>query len=314
MVNQIVHVAAAVIERGDDHILLAMRPDDKHQGGLWEFPGGKLVAGESVHEALSRELKEELGILVVDSSPLIRIHHEYPDKNVLLDVWRVTGFAGEPYGCEGQEVRWVKRENLTHYEFPAANNPIVAAARLPDKYLVTGVFATEEELFRRLHSAMALGLRLVQFRAPWLESDAYMALAEIMAGVCRESGSTLMLKGDVSLLLEDWVDGIHLTADQLQRLRSKGWQYCGDKLLAASCHSDIELAWAAAIGCSFATLSPVHQTASHPYAKNLGKTLARAITDKAVIPVFWLGGMGEDDLGSIKVNGGQGMASISCWW
>ena len=314
MINQIVHVAAAVIERDENQILLAMRPDDKHQGGLWEFPGGKLEAGESVKEALSRELKEELGILVIDSSPLIRIHHEYPDKKVLLDVWRVTEFSGEPHGCEGQEVRWVKRENLNHYEFPAANKPIVAAVRLPDKYLVTGAFATEEELIQRLHSVMKLGLRLVQFRAPWLESDAYIALAEIVAGVCREWGSTLMLKGDVSLLLEDWVDGIHLTADQLKRLHSKGWHYHGDKFLAASCHSDIELAWAADIGCSFATLSPVHQTASHPNAKGLGKAAAQVMTDKAVVPVFWLGGMGEGDLDSIKVNGGHGVASISCWW
>lgn len=314
MMTQRVHVAVAVIERHDGQILLAMRPDDKHQGGLWEFAGGKLEAGESVREALSRELKEELGVSVLNSTPLIRIHHDYPDKQVLLDVWRVTDFSGEPYGCEGQAVRWVKREDLNRYAFPVANKPIVTAVGLPDRYLVTGAFSTSDELFQRLRSAMQSGIRLVQFRASWLESTAYRVLSENVADVCREWGCSLMLKGDVSLLEEDWVDGIHLTAIQLQQLHDEGWHYDGGKLLAASCHSEPELIWAAAIGCSFATLSPVSATASHPDAMLLGRVAVQVMTDKAGVPIYWLGGMSESDLEKVKISGGQGVASISCWW
>ncbi|MCQ1775516.1 8-oxo-dGTP diphosphatase MutT, partial [Neorhizobium galegae] len=132
-----VHVAAAVIRGVDGRILLARRADTQHQGGLWEFPGGKVEADESVATALSRELQEELGIQVTAARPLIKVQHDYPDKQVLLDVWEVSAFTGEPHGAEGQPLEWVAQRDLPNYEFPAANAPIVAAARLPADYLIT---------------------------------------------------------------------------------------------------------------------------------------------------------------------------------
>lgn len=132
-----IHVAAAVIRAVDGRVLIAKRPLDKHQGGLWEFPGGKVEAGESVEAALARELAEELGITVTAAQPLIQVRHDYPDKQVLLDVWQVLAFSGEPHGAEGQPLAWVEPAQLPGYSFPAANRPIVAAARLPDRYLIT---------------------------------------------------------------------------------------------------------------------------------------------------------------------------------
>ena len=132
-----IHVVAAVIRGADGRILIARRAATQHQGGLWEFPGGKVEAGESVDAALARELREELGIEVSRSRALIKVSHDYPDKQVLLDVWEVTGFTGEPHGAEGQPLAWVSPRDLVNYEFPEANAPIVAAARLPDRYLVT---------------------------------------------------------------------------------------------------------------------------------------------------------------------------------
>ncbi|HHL45917.1 MAG TPA: NUDIX domain-containing protein, partial [Gammaproteobacteria bacterium] len=89
-----VHVAVAVIVNGQGEVLIARRPDHLYQGGLWEFPGGKLEPGERVTQALSRELDEELGITVESSGPLIRVHHHYPRWPVLLDVWRVERYRG----------------------------------------------------------------------------------------------------------------------------------------------------------------------------------------------------------------------------
>ena len=132
-----VHVAVAVIVNEQGEVLIARRPDHLHQGGLWEFPGGKLEPGERVIKALSRELDEELGIAVESASPLIRVHHHYPQRPVLLDVWRVERWRGDAYGREGQPVMWVKSEMLQNYRFPAANIPIVTAVRLPERYLVT---------------------------------------------------------------------------------------------------------------------------------------------------------------------------------
>ena len=121
-----VHVAAAVIRGTDGRILIARRADTQHQGGLWEFPGGKVEEGEAVERALARELEEELGIRVEAARPLIQVQHDYPDKQVLLDIWKVTRFLGEPFGKEGQECRWVPLAELHNYHFPDANGPIVA--------------------------------------------------------------------------------------------------------------------------------------------------------------------------------------------
>lgn len=129
--KQPLHVAAAAIYR-DQRVLLSRRLDHVHQGGKWEFPGGKLESGETVLEALSRELQEELAISPVHSRPLIRVHHAYTDLSVLLDVWRVDAFSGNPVGVEGQEVRWFDLSDLPALNFPAANLSIVKAAMLPE--------------------------------------------------------------------------------------------------------------------------------------------------------------------------------------
>ena len=122
-----VHVAVGVILDDNRRILLTRRADDSHQGGLWEFPGGKVEAGESLTTALHRELQEELGITPGKTEPLLEIHHDYADKSVLLDVHLVWDFAGEPQGLEGQPMAWVEAADLSRYEFPAANLPIVEA-------------------------------------------------------------------------------------------------------------------------------------------------------------------------------------------
>ncbi|MBU3021545.1 8-oxo-dGTP diphosphatase MutT [Aestuariibacter sp. A3R04] len=120
-----VHVAVGVILRGDQ-VFICKRPDDKHQGGKWEFPGGKVDAGETVTQALIRELNEEVGIDVLQSSPLTVIRHDYGDKQVMLDVHTVTDFASEPSGVEGQEGKWVLVSELKDDDFPVANREITA--------------------------------------------------------------------------------------------------------------------------------------------------------------------------------------------
>ena len=127
MATRVIHVAAGVIYGASGAILIARRPDDAHQGGLWEFPGGKLESGETVQQALCRELHEELGITPREMSPLVEIRHDYPDKSVLLDVWKVTRFDGEAHGKEGQAIQWVKLRALNEYNFPAANQGIIEA-------------------------------------------------------------------------------------------------------------------------------------------------------------------------------------------
>lgn len=123
-----VHVAAAVILASDrQRILIARRPDHLHQGGLWEFPGAKVERGETVAAALHRELLEELAIQVQSAAPFLQVQHDYTDKAVLLDVWWVRTFSGQPQGNEGQRLQWVTVAELTDYTFPAANQPVIEA-------------------------------------------------------------------------------------------------------------------------------------------------------------------------------------------
>ncbi len=122
-----VHVAVGVILDDSHRILLTRRAVDSHQGGLWEFPGGKVEAGESLDTALNRELLEELGITPGRTEALLEVHHDYGDKSVLLDVHVVWDFAGKPQSLEGQPMAWVEAADLGRYEFPAANLPIVEA-------------------------------------------------------------------------------------------------------------------------------------------------------------------------------------------
>ncbi|WP_078085685.1 8-oxo-dGTP diphosphatase MutT [Microbulbifer mangrovi] len=122
-----IHVAVGVILGADGRILLAKRPEHLHMGGRWEFPGGKVEADESIQQAMTRELKEELDIDVKAMEPLIEVRHDYGDKQVFLDTWCVTEFDGIERGVEGQELAWVSVAELSEYRFPDANQPIVTA-------------------------------------------------------------------------------------------------------------------------------------------------------------------------------------------
>ena len=127
----IIHVAVGVIINQKDQILLSRRSADQHQGNKWEFPGGKVEENENSQQALLREIKEELGIEVQSARQITDIIHIYEaddpkdSKKVLLDVYEVREWVGEPEGLEGQPTRWVEREELTQLEFPAANKKII---------------------------------------------------------------------------------------------------------------------------------------------------------------------------------------------
>ncbi|MEM1188715.1 MAG: 8-oxo-dGTP diphosphatase MutT [Pseudomonadota bacterium] len=124
-----VDVAVAVLRDEEGRILLTQRHADAHQGGLWEFPGGKREDGETIAAALARELREELAIELQSHARLLIVEHDYGDKRVRLDVHLVHEFGGDPVPCEGQPMRWVPVQELLEYAFPKANMPIVERLR-----------------------------------------------------------------------------------------------------------------------------------------------------------------------------------------
>ena len=314
MVKRRVHVAAAAMISADQkHVLIARRPSNVDHGGLWEFPGGKLAPYETGLEGLKRELREELGVEIVRAQPLIRVHHEYPDKHILLDVWQVHEFAGEPFGREGQAVRWVPMNELVNYPFPAANLPILRAVMLPTEYLITGEEPDDERFASLLERALREdSIRLVQLRAKSLDDTAYVARAERALKLCREYGAKLLLNGEPTLLDQVDADGIHLTSARLMQLDRR--PIAENKWLSASTHDQKQLSQAAVLGCDFVTLSPLRTTPSHPEVAPMGWHDFQQLVERAGMPVFALGGMTRFDANHARAVGAQGIASIRDFW
>ena len=126
-----IHVVAGAIADAEGRVLIAQRPRGRHMAGRWEFPGGKLAAAEDPFAGLQRELTEELGVTVREARPLIRLRHEYPDRRVLLDVWEVTSYDGEPQALDAQALAWARPDDLPKHDLLEADRPIVTALRLP---------------------------------------------------------------------------------------------------------------------------------------------------------------------------------------
>lgn len=120
------HIVAGIIFNDDcRQVYITKRPDDRHKGGYWEFPGGKVEAGETIEQAMSRELFEEIGITVTEQAVYEHLAFDYSDKALVFDFMTVTAFSGQPFGKEGQTGCWVAVSELTQYRFPEANVPIL---------------------------------------------------------------------------------------------------------------------------------------------------------------------------------------------
>lgn len=323
--TKVVHVCVAVIERhnpvsNNKEILIAKRPNRVHQGGLWEFPGGKVEVGEAVFEALSRELFEELDMdisALADSShdnlhnkKLIQIRHRYTDKTVFLDVWRIQNFSREPYGKEGQEVRWVDVKDLNRYAFPAANKAIINACLLPNRYFITPAYTSILEAEKGLKSALSQQAKLIYFRQPHLDKESYMSWVDELLINSPVLAEKLMYQYGETL--ERFAGaGVHLS--QKLSLGLKGRPVSKRCWFSVSCHSMQELEQAVAIGADFVTLSPLLPTLTHPDHQSMGWDDFRRLVLSLEIPVYGLGGLTLEDESALIDAGAQGLAGIRFW-
>jgi len=123
----VMHVMAGVLLDDNGCVLLAQRPAGKHLAGFWEFPGGKLEAGETPLAALARELLEELGIHVRDAEPLVCLPWRYEHRELLLDAWRVSSWRGEPRSLEAQPLQWMLPASVDPMILAPADRVILAA-------------------------------------------------------------------------------------------------------------------------------------------------------------------------------------------
>jgi 8-oxo-dGTP diphosphatase len=299
-------VVCAVIQGDDGRVLIARRLPHQPLGGLWEFPGGKLEPGESEHDALVRELEEEVGLRPLKAHHWMDVRHHYPEREVVLHVWRVSAWRGEPCGRLGQPLDWVEPAALKARDFPAANRPIVNALALPSRCLITGEVASEAEFLTRLERALGQGIRMVVLRG-----GQALALASHAIPLIRAAGASAILNADPETALRLGADGVHLNRHRLMAMSSRpeGLTWVG-----ASCHDEVELAQAARLGLDYAFLSPVLPTASHPGAETLGWPRFAALIADHALPVYALGGVGEAELPVAVGLGAQGVAGIRAWW
>lgn len=313
-----VHVAVAVIVNDANEVCISLRHKDAHQGSLWEFPGGKIEAQETVEQALAREIKEELDLDIKQSRPLIKINHKYQDKAVCLHVKKVLSYLGQAEGQEGQQVKWVPVTQLTDFDFPAANLPIINALQLPEKYLITGKFIDIDDFIQKLNNAFNNNIKLVQLR---LKNDSLKDLTQLQtlikqtSRLCKQADAKLMLNLPDDYyknidLSEIKFSGIHADSKTLTTLSQR--PVC--ELFSASCHNIEELSKAEELKADFVVLSPVQKTASHPDMQAMGWQKFSNMIEIFSFPVYALGGVSEKDMEVAWSHGAQGIAAISAFW
>jgi 8-oxo-dGTP diphosphatase len=306
-------VVAGVLSDGDGRVLLAQRPSGKHSAGLWEFPGGKVEPGETVHAALRRELHEEIGVDIGAIEPLIGVPWDFTGKSIFLDAYRVLDFQGVLHGREGQALVWRSIGELAGMAIPAPDRPIVSALRLPSQYAITPEPGDDDAAFlARIDSALSAGVRLLQLRTKTTMGGRLRTLAQAVQARARAAGAVLLLNANADLVLELGLDGVHLPTAELLRLKARPlppgcW-------VAASCHDPRELAHAAAIGADFAVLGPVRVTRSHLGAAAFGWQRFSELCAAAPLPIYALGGLQLADGPVARAHGGQGIAGISAFF
>lgn len=303
-------VAAAVILRPDGRFLLASRPADKPYPGYWEFPGGKIEAGESAHQALIRELEEELGIEVTHATPWLTRQYDYATVRVVLSFFRVSAWQGEPAPREGQTLSWQTPDNISVTPLLPANQPIIQALALPVLLGITQTEGRVGQFLPKLDLALAKGLKLIQVREKQLTHAAITEFAQIVVGRAHAVNARVIINADTALAQQINADGVQLTAVQLAELNARP----DFELVGASCHDAAELDLAEKLGCTYALLSPVLPTASHPGAPCLGWQQFAALVRHRSIPIYALGGLTPADLDIAQQHGAHGIALLRGAW
>jgi 8-oxo-dGTP diphosphatase len=305
-------VVAGVLRNGSGQILLTERLPGKHLAGTWEFPGGKCESKETPHQALVRELHEELGIIIDVSEPLLSLTHAYPEKTVRLLIREVAAWQGEVHGREGQEIVWASLDDMQVLPMPAADRPIIRVLGLDPHYAITpdpGDFDSENAFVDCWQGLLESGYRLLQLRAHSLDPPALSRIARRCAELAGEFGAVWLLNGPAEIARTVGADGVHLSS---AALKSADRRPLPDEfLVGASCHDSDELARAGALNADFVCLSPVLPTASHPDACSLGWEGFESLCDRSPLPVLALGGVGPGDLKTARRYGAYGVAGIS---
>ncbi|HEX4879054.1 MAG TPA: Nudix family hydrolase [Limnobacter sp.] len=312
-----IDVAVAVVFGPDGKVLWGCRPEGKPYAGYWEFPGGKVEPGETVWQALVRELREELNITALEGGPWFVIEHDYEHANVRLHLYRVWHHSGQAEALEGQVFAWDSLEPRGLNPILPATEPLLPKLAQPQTMWITHYGASLQgfarQLVQRLEAAPPRTL-YVQFREKELLGEDLRWAFQHCVSLCNKHNQPLLINSDVLAALEALVGpqelaphAVHLTERHLMQGVREGAR---ERAVGASVHSMDGLVAAHERGLKYAVLGAVQATASHPGQTGMGWLAFRALAERAQLPVFAVGGLRPQDRQIAMRNGAHGLAMI----
>jgi 8-oxo-dGTP diphosphatase len=307
MRTPILDVAANIVRAPDGRVLMAERTATQLSPGFWELPGGKIDPGESAQEAAIRELEEEIGIQAVSLTPWIQYEHPFRLRRIRLHFFKVDKWVGTPHGREGQRIAWIDPARPSVAPILPSVERVLDALGLPPVYAVCRSVDYEDvsAMIEHVAAGVRLGLRLVQLRAPNFSPDQRVALARRMNATVAPAGARVLLEGSALEARRAGLTGVHTTAAELRRLRSRP----PVKLWLCSCHDEADVARAIELGADAAVVSPVLNSAAHPERLPLGWEGLKRLSATAPLPIYAQGGIDATHLRAAQGAGATGIAT-----
>ena len=302
----VIDVAVAIVRSDDGRALLAQRTVNQISGGFWEFPGGKIEAGELPQDAALRELAEEVGISGEQPRPWIVYEHQFPTKRVRLHVFMIGTWSGTPHGREGQRVAWVDPARPTVGPVLASNRRLLAALALPAVVAFTPCGdARRAQTFRAaLPAILRGGARAIVIRERHLPPDQRIAFARCVRETAHLHGVRTFMGGSTLEARRAGIASIHSDARELRRLAERP----PAELWGVSCHDVLDVERAQRLGADFATIGPVIADPTCDGRAPIGWDAFGELTRRIAIPVYAYGGIGNESLAPARAAGAIGVA------
>jgi 8-oxo-dGTP diphosphatase len=302
-------VAVGIVHDTLGQVLFAQRPEGKPYAGWWEFPGGKIEAGETLELALSRELREELGIQILDCHHWLTQRFVYPHANVSLQLCHVRNFKGEPQSLEGQAFQWGSAAAPPLPFLPAALS-VLKAMQLPSNLRLTAAHELGFEAWALALDKLSAGLVIVHEPSA-NQADALRVFNACMAWkAVAPKQRTVIVSSRHPQTWWGLCDGVHLTEKDL--LAAKQRPSC--HWVGASVHDVAGLQVAAQLACNYTTLGAVPPTGSQPQGSALGWGALGELLTRSEIACYALGGMNENHLPLAQAAGAAGIACKRSAW
>lgn len=306
---KIIKAVVGILRNENKEILITKRLKKQFMGGFWELPGGKIKVNESREQALTRELKEELGIQVKQLNLKQTMTYQYDDRIVNLSIYNVTQYKNTPTGIEGQKITWSSVNKLSNYKLLPTLKILVNALSLPNKYWITPASNhTSNEWLEKFTQKLRSGITLIQLRSKTMLDQEFISK---LHNQCQQNNAKLLLNIPHKTFKETYCDGYHITTKEMLELSKR--PCVNDKLFAVSAHNLDESMRSQKIGADFIVISPVQVTKTHPNTLPIGWNSANKVAQKLNIPVYFLGGMQLTDLNKALNASAQGIAGVSAF-